>query len=207
MTQKIYESLIIGDKQGGNYLEILKNGMIRAFGAATCWDDLVGNLVGQRLSSTAGKVDYNYANNSITMQSGGSITTANDILLNNLQIPHAAKADGALRQHLHWEQPDDKSYIWTRRWRLQSNNSLKTTSWTEDTATAGTDDVFTYPGSGTLIQITEFPEVDITGVGISGTFQWRLARTDSEVGNVEVVFFDTHVELDSNGSDFEYSKF
>ena len=206
MSQELFESIKVGDVQGGNYVEISTNGVIRLFGAATCWDDVIGNLVNRRLYSVAGKLAYNYANNSITASPSGDIEDVDDCLIDNIQIPHAAKADGVIRQHIHWEQPDAKSYIWTRRYRMQSNGQAKVTDWVTDTAEANSsDDLITYV-SGTLNQITRFPDIDITDAGISATFQTRIARTDSETGDVEMVFLDTHMELDSFGSDYEFVK-
>lgn len=202
-----FTSLRIGDIQSGNYLEINNHGVIRLHGIATCWDDEVGNLVNRRLYNTKGKIDYNLPNNSVTVAKGGSITVLDDCLVDSIQYAHAALSTGKFRQHFHWEQPDDSAYTWTRYWRIQSNGVLTTTEWQTDSAVANTAaDVFTYPGSGTFNQITRFPDIDMSSAGISATVQTRVCRTDTETPDVEMIFLDAHVELDSFGSDEEYQK-
>lgn len=203
---KGFRELRVGDYYNHNYLRIEKNGAIKLYGTCTCWDDLVGNLAGRMLSSTAGNVDYNWDNNSITCSSGGSISTTADRIISNLQYPHGAKEDGGFWFHLHYEQPDDSAYEFTMQYRIQSNGSLKTTDWTTLTATSGTDDIFEYPGSGTFNNILAFPVIDMTDKGISATIEYRLARTDSEIGDIEVTFFDAHVEYDMFGSSDQYIK-
>lgn len=200
------KSVIYGDYAAGNYVLIDKSGGIRLFGDCSCWDDLVGNLVGRRIESTAGKINYNWTENTITFQSGGSISTSADRIMSNLQYPHGAKADGCFYFHVHWEQPDDTGYVFTLQYRIQSNGQIKETDWTTLTATAGTDDIFTYPGTGTFNQITAFDAIDMSDAGISATLQYRFARTDSEIGDIEATFLDVHIEYDMFGSREQYVK-
>lgn len=200
------KSLKAGDIGGGNYIEIEADGSLVAKGDATMFDDLVGSLIGRQLSSAAGKVDYNWSENSITMQSGGSITTINDLLIFNYQYPHACIITGCMCLHIHWEQVNTNKIEWTIDYRIQSNNAVKTTSWTRLTANSDDDSVFTYPGSGTFNQIVELGHIDMTGAGISATVQFRIARTDVTGGNIEATFVDAHVERDALGSRTEYTK-
>jgi len=84
-----------------------------------------------------------------------------------------------------------------------NNTALTSTSLT--TTTEAANEVFPYT-SGTLNQIVKFPPIDWSGVGISSTVNFRLARTDSNAGDVYVTFVDGHVEIDSDGSNQEYVK-
>lgn len=68
------------------------------------------------------------------------------------------------------------------------------------------DSVFTYT-SGILNQITKLATIDMTDASISSTVQFRLARTDVTVGDIDATFVDAHIEYDMNGSATEYSKF
>ncbi len=195
----------IGNISAGNYFEVEADGTDIRHGNATMWDDLAGALIGRRLSSVAGRVDYNWADNSIKMQPSGSITTINDLIIWCYQYPHACKAAGAMKLHIHWEQPNSNKVVWTLRYRIQSNNAAKTTDWTEVTANSDDDSVFTY-STGTLNQITELASIDMTGAGISATVQFRLARTDSTATDIDATFIDAHVERDMIGSRAEYVK-
>ena len=188
-----------------NYSQFESDGTLVAHGDATCWDDLVGALIGRRLSSTAGKVDYDWDENAITMQSGGDIANSADRIVFSYQFPHKAKTNSSLMLHIHWEQTSTNKIEWSGQYRVQSNNETKTTTWTSFTANSTDNSVFTYT-SGTLNQITELAEIDMTGASISATVQFRLARTDSTAGDIDATFVDAHYEIDTFGSREEYVK-
>ena len=188
-----------------DYIEVEPDGTVKSVGTSTLWDDIVGSLVARRLTSTVGTLNYNYDENTITMQSGGGITDQNDRLIFNFQYPHAAITDGEMRLHIHWEQDTATTREFTVQYRIQSNGTAKTTAWTQVVVDSNTNNIFTYT-SGTINQITELVAIDMTGAGISATVQFRLARTDSNSGDVEATFVDAHVEMDTNGSREEYSK-
>ena len=188
-----------GDISNGNYFEIEPDGTDVKHGEATVWDDVVNSLVGKRLFSVVGKIDYDYEENAIVMQPGGAITSQDDRLIFNLQYPHASIVDGQMRLHIHWEQANTNQIDFTVQYRIQKNGQAKTTAWTTATANSVSNSVFTYV-SGTLMQITELVNVDMTGAGISATVQFRLARTDVTTGNILATFVDAHVEKDMDGS-------
>ena len=204
-------------KTGGavNYHEIKRtDGTTRLRGNATAWRDMVGDLFGKRLAGTSGKVDYDYDENAIKFQSGGSISTKVDRVGANIQINHEMKVGSSITfsPHLHWFQTVSSgtvvSFIWTLRYRLQRNGQTKTTAWTTITASAGTsDDVydFTSSGDGTYNQLTTFDDITLN-CSISDTLQFQMARTDSQTGNVYVYFMDVHGQVDSFGSDEILSK-
>jgi len=201
------QSLLTGIKIGtvANYFEVEADGTWVNRGDSTTWDDLVTSLIGLRLHSVAGKVDYNYDENGITFNPGGVIGTANDRVIFNMQYPHACVVDGEVRLHIHWEQPDATEREFTVQYRIQDNGSAKETSWATVVRNSSDDSAFTYV-SGTLNQITKLCEIDMTGLGISSTIQFRLARTDSETGDILGTFVDAHVERDTHGSRQEYVK-
>jgi len=200
---------IVGTFKSGedvdNYSEFESDGTYVAKGDATTWDDIVGSLVATKLESVVGKLNYNFAENTITMQSGGSITNTSDRLMFNYQYPHAAIENGCMRLHIHWEQVNTNKIEFTVQYRIQSNGAAKNTTWTSVTVNSTDDSVFTYV-SGTLNQITEIVHVDMTGAGISSTVQFRLARVDSTGGDIEATFVDAHIERDTIGSREEYVK-
>lgn len=169
------------------------------------WDDIVGSLIGRQLFSTAGKIDYNFEENAITMAPGGVITTTNDCIIFNLQYPHAGIVNGEMHLHVHWEQTSANNIIFTTQYRIQSNGETKATAWQTVVSANNDNGIYDYT-SGTLNQITELAIVDLTGKSISSTVQFRIARTDSTLGDINATFIDAHIARDTVGSRTEYVK-
>ena len=188
-----------------DYTLLSTDGTQRAYGSATCFDDLVSSLVARRLESTAGALQYNYDNSSITMQRNGNITNTSDRLIFNKQIPHAFKAGSLMGLHIHWEQTDATTREFTVQWRIQENREAKTEAWQTSIIDTNTNNVFPYT-SGTINQITTLVDIDLTGLNISDTVQFRLARTDAVNVDLEAVFVDAHIERDGLGSDEPFTK-
>lgn len=199
-------SLKVGDVDAGDYAQIGTDGTLLLFGDATVWEDVTFELSSYKLDSTAGSLQYNHSNNSITMDSTGSLANDDDTLVFNCQIPHKAKAGSTAKLHMHWEQPDDSDYEFLVQYRIQKNGEAKDTSWSTAATVDMTNNVFTYV-SGTLIQITELLEVDLTDVPISSLIQVQLTRNDTISGtDIEALAVDFHFEIDSLGSSTEYVK-
>jgi len=190
-----------------NYHEFKENGTRRAIGTATAWKDMVADLFGRRLSSTSGRVDYEWNENAIKFQSGGNVSLPADRVGGNLEINHEFKVGSGIifRPHIHWFQENTTEYEITFKYRLQRNGQAKTTAWTTVvTNLTSSNATFEYT-SGTLNQISELGNITID-CGISDTIQFQMARTDSLGGDVLVYFMDIHGEVDSDGSDTEYTK-
>ena len=192
----------IGDAT--NNFEVESDGSTMRNGNATMWDDLTGSLIARRLESTAGKLQYDYNDNAIIMQSGGSIANNTDRLIFNFQKPHGAKTDSVFRLHIHWEQVSANNIEFTLQYRIQNNGDAKNETWTTLTADSA-DNVFTYT-SGTLNQITLLGDIPWNTSSISATCQFRVARTDVTTGDIKATFVDGHVERDNIGSRQEYIK-
>jgi len=85
-------------------LKIGSDGNVRMQGTATTWRDMVGDLLGYRLNSTAGKANYDWDENAIGFESGGLITDAADRVQWNQEIDHDYKVGTSItfHPHLHW---------------------------------------------------------------------------------------------------------
>lgn len=208
-----YTSIRIGDVTNGNYAEISNNNAIRYNGTSTVWKDMVWDIFGKRLYTTAGKVTYDYVENCIVFKPGGNIAIADDRIGGNQEINHEFKIGTVtFYPHIHWwQQVTSKTVLPVRfalDYRLQSNGSAKTTAWTSIEVSAGnSSDVYDFKAvpDGLYNQITCFPPITVT-CGLSDTFQIRFARPDSEAIDVSVYFIDFHGEVDSDGSETELSK-
>ncbi len=199
-------SLKIGDVDGGNYTAFETDGTMERNGAATCWEDMVTSLAGKKIESSSGKVDYDWENNALVFQSGGSISTRNDRIIWNYQKLHGIKAVSDMMMHIHFVQPNSNKFEFTMQYRVQKNNAVTATTWTTLTVNTDDDAVFTYPGSGDFNQIVGFAAIDMTGTNLSDIYEFRLARTDSVTGDLLVKYVDAHVEFDTDGSRTEWSK-
>jgi len=210
--QNIQDQINIGDVTGGNYTEIQSDGTLKFKGTATVWDDIIGNLIARRLYSTVGRLNYNLAENSITMQNNGDPTKTADRLIFNFQYPHrgvktdaGAGTQAAHHLHIHWWQINNNRIEWQIDYRIQQNNEAKSTAWTTVIANSDDDNVFPYV-SGTLNQITNLVVVNIPEPSLSSTVQYRLTRIDGTAGDIDATFVDAHVEFDAGGSRQEYVK-
>lgn len=197
-------SLVKG--HSGGYTEFEADGTEVFRGNATVWGDVVNAILGRKLYSNAGKIDFNWDENALKMQPGGDITSRNDRVVFDLQYPHGAKATGSMELHCHWEQVSTDKIEWTVQYRVQANNKAKTTAWTTVVSNSTDNSVFKYPGSGTFNQITELANIDMSEAGISASVDFRVARTDSTADNILVKFLDAHVEYDMDGSREPYVK-
>ena len=137
----------------------------------------------------------------MSFDSGGIITNPGDRVGGNLEINHEfmVGTNIVFRPHFHWFQSSNAQIQMTMRYRLQRNGQPKTESWTNITTTVNNDSNVWLYSSGTLNQITSFPNITVE-CNVSDTFQFQLARTDSLGGSVLIYFFDLHGEIDSIGS-------
>lgn len=197
--------LMIGN--GPNRTVFQTDGTRRSEGDATCWKDIIGDVFGRRLADTAGKVDYDWNENALVLQPGGSIANQNDRVQWNQEINHelVVGSNVLFYPHLHWFQEDATQRTVTLEYRLQRVDTAKTVSWTQISLITGlAANAFPYSG-GIWNQISSFPDLTID-CGISDTLQFRMARTDSEAGNMLVYFMDLHARIDGDGSNEPFIK-
>lgn len=202
------ESAVFGDSV--NNLTIGSNGTLKYNGTATVFDDvkfdaltLVSSGPGVSLNSTELTVDFTSSAND------------SDFLVAAPQLPHAWKIGSNVFPHIHFTQAQNAIPNFAIQYRWQLNGGIKTTAWT---ALKCNTTVFTYV-SGSLNQICK-TATSITppgGSGISDIIQFKIIRdttnalgltfgADPYTGTVGVLSFDIHIELDSNGSESEYTK-
>jgi len=223
--KKVGTSVMIGNYPT-DYTEINEDGTQILHGKAIAWVDMYGDVAGKKLFSNTGKLDTDWDNNCIKFQPGGSINNRNDRLIGNIQNNHQFKiAEGGsligVIFHFHWLQ-DTLNDLFTMKLQtrlLKNGESFnKDAAWNEiEVTTATTDasedvnvggDVFPKQievGHTNMNQITTFPVLN-TDFGLSDTIQYRLARTDNNNGNLLVSFFDTHLPVNSFGSDLPLKK-
>jgi len=184
----------------------------------TLYDDIVQPVMGKSLDSTVGKIDPDFANSAIKFADSCDIAVDSNKVYFGYQIGHKFKLDGTINFHLHWIQEQADTPNWWAKWRLWQNGKV-VGSWTE-MAFAG--NAFTYT-SGTMLQISYFPEIDLSAVAVGGTlgvsdfFDVQFTRDadndsglfagdDPVSGSVSVKGIDPHLEVDQPGSKDQYVK-
>lgn len=201
----------MGNSDAGNYTEVETDGTLVARGEATCWRDELQSLVGQRLFSSAGRIDYNYTEGTVDFDSNAN---EDDYVLMNVQINHDWDEVTGVRPHIHWFQSEDATPNWLMQHRWQRNGEAKVTAWTDVPCN---NPAFTYT-SGTIINICNFGSITPPeDVGTSSILQIRLIRdtsndsgefagADPYTGTVPAINFDVHIPVDMLGSRQEFIK-
>ena len=202
-------SLEVGVKP--NYLSIDTDGNLTLYGAATQFRDELNDLIKQSTNNPSSHLVQDFAEGTLDFKNNCDL---NDYAVMNIQINHDYKLGTTVHPHIHWFQKENKTPNWLVQYRWQYNGASKTTSWTNLPLTSN---AFTYT-SGDFVQITGGNEITpATSIDVSSILQIRIIRdvanasglfagTDTYTGDAEALNFDIHIEIDSFGSNLEYSK-
>lgn len=121
-----------------------------------------------------------------------------------MQLPHDWVTGSEIRPHIHYLQNESDIPVFVIMYRWFENGQA-TGAYTRLESNGV---VFSYT-SGSIMQIMQFPSIDGSGiVGVSSCLQIKLYREEEATitSDVQVVEFDIHYRVDSNGSDSEYIK-
>jgi len=147
---------------------------------------------------------FDYDNIGLLFPSGDTT----EIVYAIMQFAHKRKNGTDIEPHIHWLQQNSNDVVWVLQYKWFDNGDPVPATWTQ---IAEDHDVFTY-STGTLLQITDFPAIDGSGiVGVSSIFLvkvWRDDSVDGGAGSNDVLSFefDLHYQSDSPGSGWEYYK-
>lgn len=175
------------------------DGTILLGGEATAWDDLLMPLV-QGKQGQVDKPAWDATNL-------GYLFPQNDptqVLYLNCQIPHRWKVGSTIYPHVHFEQAANQVPVFKIDYKWVSIGAAVPAGWTTYTM----DTIVKPYTSGTIHNIVN----GATGIAgteqsISSMLQMKLYRQDNVyTGNVLATSFDIHIEIDSFGSDTEYTK-
>lgn len=178
----------------------------------TFWDDLRFPFVGQRVDISAGRIDYDFAEVGVGFQD--NTRYPEEVICILAQLPHKWKQETNIKPHIHYIQNQNATPNWLLEYRVYENNTVVPSSFTKSTGS----DLFTYPGSGSILQIHVFPEIDMTGIdSVSALIDFKFYRdtantstefsgSDPYSGTALSKEFDLHFEIDRPGSREEYTK-
>lgn len=176
-------------------------------------DDLREQMIGQNIDVSTGRIDYNYTE--VAVGFADNARYPNEVVCLNFQLPHGWVEETELDCHLHWLQNQNAVPNWLAQYRVIPVGGAPG-AWSALTPTTVANTVFAY-GSGTLHQITEFFDIDMTGCQVSSIVQvkiWRdtanasgaFAGADAYTGEALALYCDCHILKDSIGSIGEYDK-
>ncbi len=178
----------------------------------TSWDDLKFPASADRLDVAATRYSYDYAELGISFNANARYP--NEVVGHIVQMPHHWKEGSSIQPHVHWVQSQAAVPNWLIEYRPYGNGDSVPASFTQAIANAP---VFTYPGSGSILQISTFPNIAMTGLLLSSFIDVKIYRdttnasglfagADPVAAGVLLKEFDAHYEADSFGSDEEFIK-
>lgn len=147
-----------------------------------------------------------------TKQTNTGFLLFNDAALNAvgilIQMPHAWKVGSAIRPHVHWAKTTDApgDVTWTMNYSWWGLGEV------QPAGSAAADAVpINDPLSTQKQVISNFPEIDGTGKDISYLIFVNLLRngvdaSDTYAGPAVLYEFDIHYQIDSFGSNEEFTK-
>jgi hypothetical protein len=164
------------------------------------WDDLKAPATTIRQGATT-KPDFDSTELGLLFPQNDSSEIAYIIL----QMPHARKNGSDISPHIHFIQDSSDEPVFKMDYRWYKNGDTVPVSWT--TLTASTF-AFTYPGSGSILQIASFPDIDSSSIdAVSSIIDIKLYRDDNVVtGDVLLKEFDIHYQIDQMGSRMKFIK-
>jgi len=204
--------LKVGDVAGGDYLYIDENGILRLYGAARAWHDELRPLIGERLTTPAGRIDYNFDKIGVDFQDNAQYP--DDFVALTIQLDHDWSQGDDLDLHLHWGQESADVPNWLIGWRIYDNGEDHTGAFT---LAKYIDLKFAYAASP-IMQISDLADIDASSLtGVSAFLDVHIYRdttnasglfagADPLVGDAFAKEFDVHLRRDGFGSDLEYTK-
>lgn len=193
-----------------NYTRFDHTGHQTMTGSARPWRDELGQLLGMKRKGTRITEDLDEG----TVMFSDACAIADDYAVTNIELNHDKDPAGAISPHLHWVQSSAAVPNWLLQYRWQTQGTAKATAWTS-AKYAG--HAFTYT-SGALNQITKWAAISPpSGAGLSDIVQFRITRdtanastlfsgADPLTGPAAAVMFDAHFQINSLGSNDEYTK-
>lgn len=182
------------------------------------WDDLSAAIIAARLDTASGRLDYDYFNGGVNFNSNARYPDEPVVI--PIQMRHRALigAGQVFRPHIHWLQEQAAIPNFLLGYKKINNGSSQTveTDFSNYTFSVLSSHAFTYT-SGTLAQLSSFPEIDMSDLTISAQVNIVLFRDTTNVStlfagvdpvaaDVIVTYQDQHVLFDGDGSRQEFIK-
>lgn len=174
------------------------------------WRDELGELIGKKRKGVRITEDLDEG----TVLFANTCIITDDWIITNVQLNHDKDLSCSLYPHLHWFQASANVPNWMIQYRWQINGAAKVTAWL---GAKYTTHAFTYT-AGTLDQITGFGAIaPPAGTALSDIVQFRILRdtnnasglfggADPLAADASALMYDVHFQINSLGSNDEYTK-
>lgn len=174
------------------------------------WDDRSAGVHAANIDVASGRIDYDYADLGIGFQTNARYP--NEPLASIVQMTHTWLEGSDIEPHVHWLQSASGTPNILLEYRVYNNGEAPGAF----TLVVPDNLVFAYT-SGTILQISGFPTIDMSGKRISAFIDFKLYRDSLNTSglfagadaypNVWIVKeFDFHFRKDAAGSIKEFSK-
>lgn len=168
------------------------------------WDDLRFPFTGTRRGALS-KPDFDYTNLGLLFPQDDAAEKTYIIA----QMQHDWLLESSISPHVHYIQTEETKPTFVMEYRVYKNGSTPPESFTKITTAdeGGSKGLLDYE-SGSILQIAEFPMIDMTGIDtVSAIIDIIIYREDDDVsGDVLSKEFDIHYQVDDLGSRLEYTK-
>ena len=168
----------------------------------TKWIDILGSATTSRLGITS-KPDFDFTNLGLLFPQDDP----SEKIYRIEQIHHFKKLNSEVHLNVHFIQTEVTLPIFKADYRYYNNGETPPSFTTIDTSLESPK--FTYPGSGSIVQILEFAPIPaVANETLSAVLEVIFYRDDNIItGDVLVKSIDIHIEKDAAGSRLEYIKF
>jgi hypothetical protein len=165
----------VDDVQKGNIPLPARGGangpeIIKKINKLTTWDDLSAAIIAARLDTASGRLQYDYFNGGVTFNSNARYPEEPVVIPVQFKHHQAYGTGAVLRPHFHWYQQQTAipNFLLLYKKVNWGETTTLETDFSNYTALTPSVNAFEYD-SGTLGQITGFPEIDASDVVLSGT--------------------------------------
>jgi len=168
----------------------------------TFWDDLKFPAAGINPPGAASDPGRDTTDGRLSFSA-----SAENIVAIQVQMPHNWKEGSAIYPHFHWSptNTDTGNVLWQLKYKIANVNGTFPGAWTTLTKLDAGD------GTSDQHQIAAFSAIPMTGYTLSCMMLILLSRvgddgTDTYNAACKLNEFDIHYQIDSFGSDEEYTK-
>jgi len=176
--------------------------------AGTRWDDL--RFPAQAINPPGGASDADVEATTGLLLFAGNGT---EVVFGVAQLPHSWREGSAIVPHVHWQKTTSAAgdVLWQRDYEVIANGETAAMDYGSQlqvsSPVAGTPDTDT----ANNVMISSFGEIDMTGQSVSCMVLWKLSRiggdeADSYAADARLLEFDIHFQVDSHGSESEFTK-
>jgi len=176
-------------------------------GDSTVFDDLMFPAVGINPTGAAGAPTLDNDNGWMSFDAN-----TQQVVAIQVQLPHRWKEGSTIYPHVHWAKStaDAGNVVWQLEYKWVPINAAMDTTWTVLTVSSP---IAATPDTNTARKhlISAFTPVAATGKKISDMMIVKLSRlatdaADTYTATALLFQFDIHIEIDSLGSNLEFTK-